>query len=124
MHLFDDASGNIGTQAIVAGNVPYTSGIAFAEKSRGTGNVALAFLGDGAVSIGPYHEGICISKVYQLPAIFFIENNHYGVSTSAQEATSLDDLAIRAAGYNIPGLIVDGMNPLFHKLSSCSVIRV
>lgn len=115
MHLFDDASGNIGTQAIVAGNVPYTSGIAFAEKSRGTGNVALAFLGDGAVSIGPYHEGICISKVYQLPAIFFIENNHYGVSTSAQEATSLDDLAIRAAGYNIPGLIVDGMNPLAVK---------
>ncbi|MBI86422.1 MAG: MFS transporter [Planctomycetaceae bacterium] len=115
MHLFDDASGNIGTQAIVAGNVPYASGIAFAEKFRGTGNVALAFFGDGAVSIGPYHEGICISKVYQLPTIFFIENNLYGVSTNVREATSLGDLAIRAAGYNIPGLIVDGMNPLAVK---------
>ena len=112
MHLFDDESGVIGTQAIVAGNIPYTSGIAFAEKFRGTGNVALAFLGDGSVSIGPFHEGICIAKVYELPAIFVIENNHYGVSTTAREATALEDLAIRAAGYNIPGLIVDGMNAL------------
>ena len=112
MHLFDDASGNIGTQAIVAGNIPYTSGIAFAEKSRKTGNVALAYLGDGAVSIGPFHEGVCIAKVYNLPAIFVVENNLYGVATHAREATGLDDLVIRSAGYNIPGLIVDGMNPL------------
>lgn len=115
MHLFDDESGVIGTQAIVAGNIPYTSGIAFAEKFRGTNNVALAFLGDGSVSIGPFHEGICIAKVYSLPAIFVIENNHYGVSTSAHEATGLNDLGIRSAGYNIPGFIVDGMNPLAVK---------
>ena len=115
MHLFDDASGNIGTQAIVAGNVPYTSGIAYAEKFRGTGNVAMGFAGDGAISIGPFHEGICIAKVYGLPAIFCIENNQYGVSTTAREATGLDDLVMRSSGYNVPGLIVDGMNPLAMK---------
>ena len=115
MHLFDDASGNIGTQAIVAGNVPYASGIAYAEKFRGTGNVAVSFLGDGAISIGPFHEGVCMAKVYSLPAIFVIENNKYGVATSAWEATALEDLGIRSAGYNIPGLIVDGMNPLAMK---------
>ena len=115
MHLFDDESGNIGTQAIVAGNIPYTSGIAFAEKFRGTGNVALAYLGDGAISIGPFHEGICLAKVYDLPAIFVIENNLYGVATPARQATGMDDLVIRAGGYNIPGLIVDGMNPLSMK---------
>ncbi len=115
MHLFDDASGNIGTQAIVAGNVPYASGIAYAEKFRGTGKVAVSFLGDGAISIGPFHEGVCMSKVYSLPAIFVIENNQYGVSTPAREATGLEDLGIRSAGYNIPGLIVDGMNPLAVK---------
>lgn len=115
MHLFDDESGNIGTQAIVAGNIPYTSGIAFAEKFRQTGNVALAYLGDGAISIGPFHEGICLAKVYNLPAIFVIENNLYGVATSARQATGLDDLILRSGGYNIPGLIVDGMNPLSMK---------
>jgi len=115
MHLFDDESGNIGTQAIVAGNIPYTSGIAFAEKFRKTGNVALAFLGDGAISIGPFHEGICLAKVYNLPAIFVIENNLYGVATPARQATGLDDLVLRSCGYNIPGLIVDGMNPLSMK---------
>ena len=115
MHLFDDTSGVIGTQAIVAGNIPFTSGVAYAQKYRGKGHVALAFLGDGAVSIGPFHEGICIATVYKLPAIFVIENNQYGVSTPAREATSLVDLAVRAAGYNIPGLIVDGMNPLAMK---------
>jgi 2-oxoisovalerate dehydrogenase E1 component len=115
MHLFDDASGNIGTQAIVAGNIPYVSGIAFAEKFRNTGNVALAFLGDGAISIGPFHEGLCVAKAYSLPVIFVIENNLYAVATSAREATALDDLVIRAGGYNIPGLIVDGMDPMAMK---------
>jgi len=115
MHLFDDESGNAGTQAIVAGNIPYTSGLAYAEKFRKTGNVALAYLGDGSICIGPFHEGLCIAKVYDLPAIFMIDNNQYGVSTGASEATGLDDLAVRAAGYNIPGLIVDGMNPLAVK---------
>jgi 2-oxoisovalerate dehydrogenase E1 component len=115
MHLFDDESGNAGTQAIVAGNIPYTSGLAYAEKFRGTGNVAVGYLGDGSISIGPFHEGLCIAKVYDLPAIFIIDNNQYGVSTGAREATGLDDLAVRAAGYNIPGLIVDGMNPLAVK---------
>ena len=115
MHLFDDDSGVIGTQAIVAGNIPFTAGVAYAQKFRGTGNVALAFLGDGAVSIGPFHEGVCIATVYSLPAIFLIENNQYGVSTAVREATALDDLAIRAAGYNVPGIIVDGMNPLAVK---------
>jgi len=115
MHLFDDESGNAGTQAIVAGNIPYTSGLAYAEKFRGTGNVAVGYLGDGSISIGPFHEGLCIAKVYDLPAIFMIDNNQYGVSTGAHEATGLEDLAIRAAGYNIPGVIVDGMNPLAVK---------
>lgn len=115
MHLFDDQSGNIGTQAIVAGNVPYAAGIAFAEKFRDSGHVAVSFLGDGAVSIGPFHEGLCMAKVYHLPAIFVVENNLYGVATSVNEATQLNDLALRSSGYNIPGLIVDGMNPLAVK---------
>ena len=117
MHLFDRASGNIGTQAIVAGNIPYSSGIAFAEKFRGTGRVVVAYLGDGAVSIGLFHEGLCTAKAYGLPVVFIIENNLYGVATSVHQVTGLHDLILRSSGYNIPGLVVDGMDPLAVKLA-------
>ena len=117
MHLFDRASGNIGTQAIVAGNIPYSSGIAFAEKFRGTGRVVVAYLGDGAVSIGLFHEGLCTAKAYGLPVVFVIENNLYGVATGVHQVTGLHDLILRSSGYNIPGLVVDGMDPLAVKLA-------
>jgi 2-oxoisovalerate dehydrogenase E1 component len=115
MHLYDKASGNIGTQAIVGGNLPAAPGAALAEKMRGTGHVVVAYLGDGAISIGLFHEGVCMGKVYQLPVIFVIENNLYGVSTNARQATGMDDLVLRAAGHNMPGLVVDGMDPLAVK---------
>ena len=115
MHLYDAASGNIGTQAIVGGNLPAASGAALAEKMRKTGNVVVAYLGDGAVSIGLFFEGVGMAKTYQLPAIFVIENNLYAVSTDVRQATGLDDLVLRASGYNIPGLVVDGTAPLAMK---------
>jgi len=115
MHLYDRESGNIGTNAIVGGGIPIASGAAFAEKSRGTGNVALCYLGDGAVSIGSFHEGIALATAWRLPAIFVIENNLYAVATHSQASSGLPDLAIRACGFNIPGLVADGMDPLAMK---------
>lgn len=115
MHLYDRASGNVGTNAIVGGGVPIASGAAFAEKLRGSGAVALCYLGDGAVSIGSFHEGVNMAVIYKLPAIFVIENNLYAVATNNEESTGLTDLAIRACGYNIPGIIVDGMDVLAMK---------
>ena len=115
MHLCDRASGNIGTNAIVGGGIPIASGAAFAEKLRNSGNVALCYLGDGAVSIGSFHEGISMAVVWKLPAIFVIENNLYAVATNNIETAGLTDLAIRACGFNIPGVIADGMDPLSMK---------
>jgi 2-oxoisovalerate dehydrogenase E1 component len=112
MHLFDLRSGVAGTTAIVGGGVPIAAGLAFAEKLTGTGNVALSFIGDGACSIGAFHEGISMARVWNLPAIFLVENNLYSVATTVRETVGFEDLVIRAAGQDMLGVIVDGMDVL------------
>ena len=112
MHLFDLRSGVAGTTAIVGGGIPIAAGLAFAEKLRGTGNVALTFIGDGACSIGAFHEGISMARVWNLPAIFLIENNLYSVATTVRETVGFEDIVIRAAGQDMLGVIVDGMDVL------------
>jgi 2-oxoisovalerate dehydrogenase E1 component len=112
MHLYDRESGNVGTTAIVGGGIPIASGAAFAEKFRATGNVALAYFGDGASSIGAFHEGISMARVWGLPAIFVVENNLYSVATTVRETVGFDDIVIRSAGQDMPGIIVDGMDVL------------
>ncbi len=112
MHLYDRESGNAGTTAIVGGGIPIAAGAAFAEKFRSTGNVAVAFFGDGASSIGAFHEGISMARVWGLPAIFVAENNLYSVATTVRETVGFDDLVIRSAGHDMPGIIVDGMDVL------------
>ncbi len=112
MHLSDIESGIIGTTAIVGGGIPIAAGVALAERLRDTDHVAVAFFGDGTVSIGSFHEGISLARVWRLPAIFVIDNNLYSVATSVRETAGFEDLAIRAAGYDIPGVIVDGMDPM------------
>jgi 2-oxoisovalerate dehydrogenase E1 component len=115
MHLYDGESGVIGTSAIVGGGIPIASGAALVERIRATGNISLAFFGDGASSIGAFHEGISMARVWNLPAIFVVENNLYSVATTVRETVGFEDIAIRAAGQAIPGLIVDGMDVLAMK---------
>lgn len=115
MHLFDAESGVVGTTAIVGGGIPIGAGLAFAEKLRKTQGVALTFMGDGACSIGAFHEGISMARVWTLPAIFLIENNLYSVATTVQETVGFENIAIRAAGHDMPGVIVDGMDVLAVK---------
>ena len=112
MHLCDPVSGVIGTTAIVGGGIPITAGAALAERMRATGNVALAFFGDGAASIGAFHEGVSIARAWNLPAIFLVENNQYSVATTVRETMGFDDVVIRAAGQDMLGLLVDGMDVL------------
>lgn len=112
MHLSDITSGVLGTSAIVGGGIPMATGAAFTFAQRSTGNVAVAFLGDGASSIGAFHESVSLARVMSLPTIFVIENNLYSVATTVTETVGFPDIAIRAAGYNIPGLIADGMDPV------------
>lgn len=111
-HLGSIGAGVLGTSAIVGGGIPMTTGAAFAFAQRGSGGVALAFFGDGAASIGALHEAMAMSRVMSLPMIFLVENNLYSVATTVAETVGFPDIAIRAAGHDMPGIIVDGMDPL------------
>ena len=112
MHLGCIKAGVLGTSAIVGGGIPMTTGAAFTFAQRKTGGVALAFFGDGASSIGALHEAMAMSRVLSLPVIFLVENNLYSVATTVAETVGFPDIAIRAAGHDMPGIIVDGMDPL------------
>ncbi len=110
MHLADEAAG-VMTSAIVGGGIPPAIGTALAAKLRSTGAVSVAIFGDGATAIGAFHEALALSRALVLPTIFLLENNRYSVATSLLETAGFEELAIRAAGYDMPALVVDGMDP-------------
>src|SRR5579864_5259074 len=108
MHLADSSVGILGESAIVGGGIPLAAGAALSAKVRGTDQVGLTFFGDGASNQGTFHETLNMAAVWKLPAIFFCENNRYAVTTSVAVSHAQPDIAKRAAGYAIPGVIVDG----------------
>jgi 2-oxoisovalerate dehydrogenase E1 component len=112
MHLRNAKIGVIGTNAIVAGGVPLATGAAFASKYTSQEDVTVCFLGDGATNQGAFHEAVNLAAIWKLPIVYFIENNHYAVATSIKHSTATNDLAAKACAYNIPGRIVDGMDPV------------
>lgn len=110
MHLADFVRGNIGANAIVGGGLPIAVGAALAFQIRGEGRVAVAFCGDGATNIGTFHEALNMAALWRAPVVFVIVNNLYGEYSPVRATTPIDDLAIRAASYAMPGVIVDGQD--------------
>jgi acetoin:2,6-dichlorophenolindophenol oxidoreductase subunit alpha len=110
MHLTDFAAGNIGAFAIVGAGLPVALGAAMASKLRGRDSVALTFLGDGATNIGTFHEALNMAALWNAPVVFIIENNLYGEYSPLRSTTPVDDLAVRAQAYGMPGEIVDGQD--------------
>ena len=108
MHMFEPGIGIMGTIGIVGGGIPIAVGIALSAKLRNTDQVAVSFFGDGASNNGAFHESLNMASLWKLPAIFVCENNQYATSVSVKRSTSVKDIGIRAAGYNMPGIIVDG----------------
>ncbi len=111
MHLADPAAG-VATSAIVAGGVPAAAGGALASRLRGDGGAAVAVVGDGGLAIGAFHESLALARAWRLPLVTLVQNNRYSVATTLIETAGFEELAIRAAGYDMPALIVDGMDPL------------
>ncbi len=111
MHLADFEAG-IATTAIVAGGAPIATGAGLAARLRDQPTVAVAALGDGAVSIGAFHEGASLARAWRLPVIFLVENNRYSVATGVDETFGFDEPVLRAAGYDMPAIVADGMDPL------------
>jgi pyruvate dehydrogenase E1 component alpha subunit len=112
LHMTDFDLGILGANGIVAGGIPMAAGAALAFQMRGQERVALAFFGDGAVNEGAFHEAANLAGLWQLPIIFFCENNLYGEGTPQSKQAPVADLSIRAEGYNFPGVIVDGNDVL------------
>ena len=112
MHLRYPEAGFLGSNAIVGGGVPLAAGAAYAERHTGSGNVVVAFVGDGALHQGALHEALNMAGLWRLPLICFVENNLYAVATSVQEASAVEDLSVRAAAYDMDGYIVDGSDPV------------
>ncbi len=110
MHLRLPEAGVLGSNAIVGGNIPHAAGYALANKFLGRDAVSVAFFGDGAMMMGTAYESINLAAIYDLPVIFFVENNLYAVSTRVEEQTREHRLTSRGAMLGVPALEVDGMD--------------
>ena len=108
MHMTEIATCNAGSSAIVGSGVPIATGLAFALKRKGRKNIAVAIFGDGATSRGSVHEAMNMASVWNIPVLFYLENNHYGMSASEKNAISTDNLSLRADGYSIKHIKIDG----------------
>ena len=108
MHIADFSRGMLGANAIVGGGIPLATGAALAAQVRGDEAVAAAFFGDGAANQGVLHESMNLASIWRLPVVFVCENNGFAESTPAAYATSVPDIAARAAAYSMPGVTVDG----------------
>ena len=109
MHIADMSLGILGANGIVGGGMGMATGAALSGKMRNSGQVAVCFFGDGAINQGAFLESANLASVWSLPVLFVCENNHYGEYTAARDVTAVKEhVAERAAGFNMPALVVDG----------------
>ena len=112
MHIADLSLGILGANGIVAGGIPLAVGAAYAHQRQATDRVSVAFFGDGAVNQGAFHESLNLAAVWQLPAIFVCENNGYADSVAQSRHQRQLQISLRAQGYGISGLTIDGNDTL------------
>jgi pyruvate dehydrogenase E1 component alpha subunit len=110
MHFYDVPAGNFGGDGIVGGHLPIAAGIGYGIRLRNTDQVCLSFFGDGAINEGAFHEALNVSGLWDLPVVYIIENNRYGMGTSIDRASSVKDLYQRASAYGVPRREVNGMD--------------
>ena len=104
--------GIISHSSPIASQMPHASGIAYAMKYRGEDSVVGCWFGEGATSEGIWHEALNFAGIHKLPAIFVCENNHYAISVAQKKQMAVENVTDRAAGYGMPGLVVDGNDVL------------
>ncbi|MBW1738292.1 MAG: thiamine pyrophosphate-dependent dehydrogenase E1 component subunit alpha [Deltaproteobacteria bacterium] len=110
MHIAAFETGSLGALAVVGSGIPIAVGAALGFKMQGQDRVAVPFTGDAGVNTGNWHEGLNMASIWDLPVVFVLENNHYGVSTNIEYSVKIKDLSIRAQSYGIPGVRVDGFD--------------
>lgn len=110
MHIMAMDKGILGANGIVGGEIPIATGAAYRAKYLGTDQVAVSFFGDSASNEGTFHESLNMAAAWKLPIVYIIENNLYGISVDIRDVTNTTNLADRAIGYGMPGVVVDGMD--------------
>jgi TPP-dependent pyruvate/acetoin dehydrogenase alpha subunit len=112
MHIADFSIGMLGANGIVGGGLSIVTGAGLAAQLAGKGGVAVCFFGDGASNAGSFHESLNIAARWKLPMLYVCEHNSWAANTSSQMTHSADNVAGRAAGYGMPGVVVDGNDVL------------
>lgn len=110
MHMFDPQKHFWGGHGIVSAQVPLGTGLAFAAKYRGEDRMCLTFIGDGAMNGGQVYEAFNMAKLWNLPVLYIVENNRYGMGTAATRINGQSDFYRRGESFGIPGKKVDGMD--------------
>lgn len=123
MHITDMSIGMLGANGIVSGGIPIAVGAAYgAAKLRRTDQVAVSFFGDGATNEGPFHEALNMASAWKLPAVFVCENNLYGIGTRLDMISPTSDLLVRAGGYQMRAVSVDGNDVLATRAAALEAV--
>ena len=112
MHIADVEANNLGANGIVGGGIPIAVGVGLSIRLRKTSQVCLVIFGDGAANEGAFHESLNMASIWKLPVVYLCENNQYAMSMSVRKAFNVQNISERASAYNIPGVTVDGNDPL------------
>lgn len=110
MHLADVDRRYWGGYAVVGGHLSLATGIALAEQYKETDNAVLCYMGDGSTNIGYFHESLNLAGVWNLPVVWIVENNQYGMGTAVERASAAKDMITKAKGYGLKGVQVNGMD--------------
>lgn len=113
MHMWSNEFGVLGGNGIVAAQMPIATGVALAAQYQGEDTVVACFFGDGAVDEGAFHESLNLASLWKLPVVYICENNQYSMGMAVEKAWAVSTIIpSRSDAYNIPGELVDGMNPI------------
>jgi pyruvate dehydrogenase E1 component alpha subunit len=112
MHLFDVEHHFLGGNGIVGAQIPVAAGVAFSQQYRESGGVTLCFFGDGAFHQGAVHETFNLGKIWDLPVVFIVENNQWGMGTNWKKVSAVDDFSVTAGAYGMKGYSCDGLDVL------------
>ena len=123
MHLFDRNVNFLGGHAIVGGQIPLATGVAFASKYQETDRVTLCFFGEAAVNQGAFHESLNMAQLWKLPCIYICENNMYGMGTSLERAMSFQNVAQKSCAYELESEFVDGMDVLKMRAATQRAVK-
>jgi pyruvate dehydrogenase E1 component alpha subunit len=123
MHFFDPEHYFMGGYGIVGGQLPIAAGLGLAIQMRNEDRIVMVFLGEGASNQGVFHESLNFAKLWELPVVFVVENNFYGIATNVRNASAFNEIHRKAQGYGIPGHVVNGMDVIAVRESCDEIVK-